>query len=140
MIKIRTKLLLYFSIFILLLNGIVFFLYHSSEDIVNEYDYSMRRLLLFNEISQRANQLVEQLNAYLTEKDERYLREYHRQHRWLQQTRKQVGETLSNQKNALLVENYEHMIESLLEEGALTFYHFQSGKIRLYSSHIHEAM
>jgi sensor histidine kinase YesM len=140
MIKIRTKLLLYFSIFILLLNGIVFFLYHSSEDIVNEYDYSMRRLLLFNEISQRTNQLVEQLNAYLTEKDERYLREYHRQHRWLQQTRKQVGETLSNQKNALLVENYEHMIESLLEEGALTVYHFQAGNISLYSSHLHEAM
>lgn len=63
MIKIRTKLLLYFSIFILLLNGIVFFLYNSSEDIVNEYDYSMRRLLLLNEISQRTNQLVEQLNA-----------------------------------------------------------------------------
>ncbi len=112
MIKIRTKLLLYFSIFILLLNGIVFFLYNSSEDIVNEYDYSMRRLLLLNEISQRTNQLVEQLNAYLTEKDERYLREYNRQYRWLQENRKQVREMFSNRKNALLVENYEHMIES----------------------------
>ncbi|WP_374718752.1 sensor histidine kinase [Parageobacillus toebii] len=140
MIKIRTKLLLYFSIFILLLNGIVFFLYNSSEDIVNEYDYSMRRLLLLNEISQRTNQLVEQLNAYLTEKDERYLQEYNRQYRWLQDNRKQVGEMFSNRKNALLVENYEHMIESLLEEGALTVYHFQAGNISLYSSHLHEAM
>ncbi|OAT72576.1 histidine kinase [Parageobacillus thermoglucosidasius] len=138
--KIRTKVLLYFSIFIVLLNGTVFFFYQSSEDIVTDYDYSMRRLLLFNEISQRTNRLVEQLNAYLTEKDERYFREYERQYRWLQQHRQQVGETLSNRNNRLLVQNYEHMIESLLEEGALTVYHFQAGNISLYSSHLHEAM
>lgn len=140
MIKIRTKVLFYFSIFIVLLNGTVFFFYQSSEDIVTDYDYSMRRLLLFNEISQRTNRLVEQLNAYLTEKDERYFWEYERQYRWLQQHRQQVGETLSNRNNRLLVQNYEHMIESLLEEGALTVYHFQAGNISLYSSHLHEAM
>jgi sensor histidine kinase YesM len=140
MIKIRTKVLLYFSIFIVLLNVTVFFFYQSSEDIVTDYDYSMRRLLLFNEISQRANRMVEQLNAYVTEKDERYFREYERQYRWLQQHRGQVGETLSNRNNRLLVENYENMIESLLEEGALTAYHFQAGNISLYSSHLHEAM
>jgi CHASE3 domain sensor protein len=129
MIKIRTKVLLYFSIFIVLLNGTVFFFYQSSEDIVADYDYSMRRLLLFNEISQRTNRMVEQLNAYVTEKDERYFQEYERQYRWLQQRRRQVGETLANRNNRLLVENYEHMIESLLEEGALTVYHFQTGNI-----------
>lgn len=140
MIKIRTKLFIYFMIFILLLNGVTFFLYESSEDIVNEYDYSLRRLLLLNEVSQHTNEAVEQLNAYLAEKDARYLREYEQQSRWLQQNRAQVEEFISNQRNSLLVENYEHMMESFLEEGALTVYHFQAGNIGLYSTHLHEAM
>ncbi|MED4878976.1 sensor histidine kinase [Anoxybacillus geothermalis] len=138
--NIRTKMLLCFTVFLLLLNGAVFLLYQTSEEMMSDYDRRMRRLLLLNEVSQRTNRLMEHLNAYVSEKEGRYARAYEQEFRWLQQHRRQVGAILPILSDRLAAENYEHMIESLLEEAALTVYHFQSGNIGLYSSHLHETM
>lgn len=138
--NIRTKMLLCFTVFLLLLNGAVFLLYQTSEEMMSDYDQRMRRLLLLNEVSQRANRMMEQLNAYVSEKEGRYARAYEREFRWLQQRRRQLGAILPVLSDRLAAENYEHMIESLLEEVALTVYHFQAGNIGLYSSHLHETM
>ncbi|WP_445613165.1 sensor histidine kinase [Geobacillus sp. YF-1] len=138
--NIRTKMLLCFTVFLLLLNGAVFLLYETSEEMMSDYDQRMRRLLLLNEVSQRANRMMEQLNVYVSEKEGRYARAYEREFRWLQQRRRQLGAILPVLSDRLAAENYEHMIESLLEEAALTVYHFQAGNIGLYSSHLHETM
>ncbi|QIZ65956.1 sensor histidine kinase [Geobacillus subterraneus] len=138
--NIRTKMLLCFTVFLLLLNGAVFLLYQTSEEMMSDYDRRMRRLLLLNEVSQRTNRLMEHLNAYVSEKEGRYARAYEQEFRWLQQHRRQVGAISPALSDRLAAENYEHMIESLLEEAALTVYHFQAGNIGLYSSHLHEMM
>jgi len=138
--NIRAKMLFCFTVFLLLLNGAVFLLYQTSEEMMSDYDQRMRRLLLLNEVSQRTNRMTEQLNAYVSEKEGRYARAYEQEYRWLQQRRQQLGAVLSVLSDRLAAENYEHMIESLLEEAALTFYHFQAGNIGLYSSHLHETM
>jgi len=138
MIRIRTKVFLYFSVFVILLNGVAFFIYESSEDIVSEYDYSFRRLLLLNEISQRTSGMVEQLNAYLAERDERYLEEYKRQSEALRERQKQLHVFIENKGNEVLLRNYKNMINSFVEEGALAIYHFEVGNIQLYSTHFHK--
>ncbi|ARP44188.1 Sensor histidine kinase YpdA [Geobacillus thermodenitrificans] len=138
--NIRTKMLLCFTVFLLLLNGAVFLLYQTSEEMMSDYDRRMRRLLLLNEVSQRTNRLMEQLNAYVSEKEGKYARAYEQQYRWLQQQRRQLAANLAVLSDRLAAENYEHMIESFLEEAALTVYHFQAGNIKLYSSHLHETM
>ncbi|AGT33539.1 histidine kinase [Geobacillus genomosp. 3] len=138
--NIRTKMLLCFTVFLLLLNGAVFLLYQTSEKMMSDYDDRMRRLLLLNEVSQRANRMMEQLNAYVSEKEGRYVRAYEEEFRWLQQRRSEAGGALSALSGRLAAENYEHMIESLLEEAALTVYHFEAGNISLYSDHLHETM
>ncbi len=135
MIRIRTKIFLYFSVFVVLLNGVAFFIYESSENIVSEYDYSFKRLLLLNEISQQTNGMVEHLNAYLVEKEQHYLREYERQSRTLRERQEQLNAFIEHEKNAVLLRNYKNMLNSFLEEGALTIYHFQIGNIQLYSTH-----
>jgi sensor histidine kinase YesM len=138
MMGIRTKIFLYFIVFVVLLNGVAFFIYESSEDIVSEYDYSFKRLLLLNEISQQTNNMVEQLNAYLVEKEQSYLQEYERQSRMLRERQKHLNAFIENEKNEVLLRNYKNMINSFIEEGALTIYHFQIGNIQLYSTHFHK--
>ena len=138
MIRIRTKMFLYFSVFVVLLNGVAFFIFESSKHIVSEYDYSFKRLLLLNEISQLTNGMVEQLSAYLAEKDERYLEEYNRQSQVLRERQKQLNVFIEHEENVVLLRNYKNMLNSFLEEGALAIYHFQVGNIQLYSTHFHK--
>ncbi|KGM46105.1 hypothetical protein NP83_02240, partial [Neobacillus niacini] len=61
--RIRSKLLLYFIVLVVLLTSVGFFFYKSSENLVNEYDDSFERFLLLNEISQRTNLITENLQG-----------------------------------------------------------------------------
>jgi sensor histidine kinase YesM len=135
--RIRSKLLLYFIVLVVLLNGVAFFLYKGSEKMLHEYDDSFQRFLVLNEISQQTNLVMEKLHAYLVEKDDQYYREYKQEKRKLLQQKQKLSKAWPNDNITLT--NYENMIDSFLEEGEQTIHAFRRGDINVYSSHLKEA-
>ncbi|AZU64324.1 sensor histidine kinase [Neobacillus mesonae] len=137
--RIRTKLLLYFSIFVILLIAFTFFLYKGSEKIVSEYDKSFEKFLLLNDISKQTNRVMEKLNAYINDKDPHYLIEYELEKKILLRQQKRIQPELMDGTTNPMILNYDKMIDSFLEESVLTVDQFQKEQINLYSAHLNEA-
>ncbi|KQL52579.1 histidine kinase [Heyndrickxia shackletonii] len=139
MIRIRTKLILYFIILVVLVNGVAFYLYSSSEQILREYDRSFQRFLLLNEISQQTNTLVEKMNAYIVEKDPVYLNEFNKTNIQLRSNKKRLDSEIQNKSNYVVLTNYENMLESFLDDSYIAISAFQDNDINQYSSYFNEA-
>ncbi|MBS4174461.1 sensor histidine kinase [Bacillus sp. FJAT-49736] len=139
MIRIRTKLILYFIILVLLVNGVAFYLYSSSETIMREYDKSFQRFLLLNEISQQTNILVEKMNAYIVEKDPVYLRDFNETNTQLRINKKRLSSEIENKSNYVVLTNYENMLESFLDDSYIAIRAFQDSDINQYSAYFNEA-
>lgn len=139
MIRIRTKLILYFIILVVLVNGVAFYLYSSSEQIMREYDRSFQRFLLLNEISQQTNTLVEKMNAYIVEKDPVYLKEFNETNTLLRSNKKRLDSEIENKSNYVVLTNYENMLESFLDDSYIAISAFQDNDINQYSSYFNEA-
>lgn len=140
MIRIRTKLLLYFAIIVILVNGVVFYLYNSSKDIMDEYDHSFQRFLLLNEISQQTNKMTEFVNAFIVEKDQVFIDEYDNIRLALLDNKKQLQKEMENEQNYVLLQNYQNMIDSFIKECELTISSFSKGDINEYSSHYNQSV
>ncbi|WP_019415782.1 hypothetical protein [Paenisporosarcina sp. TG20] len=139
MIRIRTKLLIYFIIIVVLVNGVAFFLYDSSEDILDEYEASFERFLLLNEISQRTNVMVDYVNAYLVEKDKTYLEEFQRERNLLNENKRRLTEDIEKEQNYVLIRNYKNMLDSFVNECTIAVEAFNRGNVNQYSAHFNEA-
>jgi len=139
MIRIRTKLILYFIILVVLVNGVAFYLYSSSEQIMREYDRSFQRFLLLNEISQQTNTLVEKMNAYIVEKEPVYLRQFNETNIELRANKKRLDSEIENKSNFVDLTNYENMLESFLDDSYIAVSAFQDNDINQYSSYFNEA-
>ncbi len=138
-IRIRTKLLLYFMIIFIILNAVAFLFYKSSEKIVSEYDDSFEKFLLLNDISQQVNLVNEKLQSYIIEEEDSFLKEYFRARKQLLTYQGQLIKELSNENNAITLSNYKNMISSYIEATDLTIGTFQNKEINWYSSHLNEA-
>ncbi|MFJ7727427.1 sensor histidine kinase [Neobacillus sp. NPDC097160] len=136
--RIRSKLLLYFIVLVVLLTTVGFIFYNSSEKLVTEYDGSFERFLLLNDISQRTNLLTEKLHAYILDKDESYLKDYRREKIKLIKDQKKLYEVMNT--NDITLTNYKNMIDSFLDEGDATVGAFQKDDINQYSSHFNEVL
>ncbi len=139
MIRIRTKLILYFIILVVLVNAVAFYLYSSSEQIMREYDRSFQRFLLLNEISQQTNTLVEKMNAYIVEKDPAYLHEFNATNKKLRANKKRLDSEVEDKSNYVDLTNYENMLESFLDDSYIAVSAFQNNDINQYSSYFNEA-
>jgi signal transduction histidine kinase len=134
-IRIRTKLLLFLLILVLLLNGLAFFLYHSGQRSIDQYNQILNRFFLLNEVSQKTNDVYQSLNAYLVEQTPEYYQDYLHDRKELKQEQIQL-QAIANENNYLIIENYENMITSFLEECAIVSGAFQQQSINRYSSHL----
>jgi sensor histidine kinase YesM len=136
--RIRSKLLLYFIVLVVLLTSVGFFFYKSSENLVNEYDDSFERFLLLNDISQRTTLITENLQGYLLDKESSYLKVYN-----LEKSKLRNDQWLFNKEmksNDMTVINYQNMINSFLEECDATIEAFHKDNINDYSTHFNEVL
>ncbi|MFB3170899.1 sensor histidine kinase [Neobacillus sp. 179-C4.2 HS] len=136
--RIRSKLLLYFIVLVVLLTSVGLFFYKSSENLVNEYDDSFERFLLLNEISQRTNLITENLQGYLLDKENSYLIVYNREKSRLLRDQRLFKQEMNSID--ITVTNYHHMIDSFLEECDATVTAFHKDDINEYSTHLNEVL
>ncbi|MED1471080.1 sensor histidine kinase [Bacillus salipaludis] len=136
--RIRSKLLLYFIVLVVLLTSIGFYFYNSSEKLVVEYDNSFEQFLLLNDISKRTNQITESLHAYILDKEERYLEDYTAKKTKLLKDQKRLYQEINT--NDITLVNYKNMIDSFLEECDTSIHFFQKDDINRYSDHYNEAL
>ncbi|MGE8203372.1 sensor histidine kinase [Heyndrickxia sp. NPDC080065] len=139
MIRIRTKLLIYFIILVALVNGVAFYLYDSSEKIMEEYHRSFGRFLLLNETAQQTNNVVEKMNAYIVKKDPFLYREYVDASNQLRANKKKLRNNLENHSNYVTLGNYEKMLASFLDDSVIAVHAFRAGDINQYASYFNEA-
>lgn len=139
MIRIRTKLLVYFITLVVLVNSVAFYLYDNSEKMMDEYHRSFERFLLLNEISQQTSIVVEKMNAYILRKDSIYYREYIKTSNELRSNKKKLRNEMENQSNYVTLGNYENMLESFLDDTSIAVHAFEGGDINQYASYFNEA-
>lgn len=136
--RIRSKLLLYFIVLVVLLSSVGFFYFKSNEKLVNEYDDGFERFLLLNDISQRTNFISKKLHAYILDKEELYLADYQKEKLKLIKDKRRLDEVMK--KSDITLINYKNMINSFLEETDATVRSFQKDDINYYSNHFNEVL
>lgn len=138
MFRIRTKLLLYFMLLVALLSTISLFYYKNTENFIVEYDDSLKGFLLLNDISQKINLITDNLNSYISDKEGDYISGYLEEKDKLIQSQKQLYEE-ANGKDIHLI-NYNHMIDSFIEQADQTIAAFHQEDINEYSKHFSEVL
>lgn len=136
--RIRSKLLLYFIVLVVLLTSVGLFFYNSSEKLVSEYDNSFERFLLLNDISQRTNLVTEKLHAYILDKDVPYLDQYRKEKAKLLNDQKRLNKVMES--NDITLVNYKNMIDSFLKESDETVKAFEKDDINQYPDHFNEVL
>jgi sensor histidine kinase YesM len=136
--RIRSKLLLYFIVLVVLLTSVGLIFYKSSEKVVGEYDDSFEKFLLLNDISQRTNLITEKLHAYILDKEDKYLKDYRKQKMLLIKDQSKLDKVMSSSDVAII--NYKNLIDSFVDECDATVGAFQKDDINHYSDHFNEVL
>lgn len=136
--RIRSKLLLYFSVLAVLLFSVEFFFYSSSEKLLSEYDDSFERFLLLNNISQSSNSMTEKLHAYILNKQPVHLSAFQMEKQKLIEDQKRLYEVINTED--VDFQNYKNMIDSFIDECDATLGTFKEDKINEYSTHFNEVI
>ncbi|TLS38413.1 sensor histidine kinase [Pseudalkalibacillus caeni] len=139
MIRIRTKIMIFVTVLVLLVNGVTYYLYHSSQQTIDEYHDSFQRFIILNQISQQTSLVYEALNAYVIEKTPGYLSDYRTERKRLLSEKEKLIDRVENADNYLTVTNYYNMIDSFLEECEITVKALEEQNLNQYSFHINEA-
>ncbi|WP_051255053.1 histidine kinase [Pontibacillus marinus] len=137
MIHIQTKLMTFFIVLILFMNGVAYFLYQGSQDTIRQYDILLERFFLLNEVEQTTEDVYQNLKSYIINKSPELLQEYKDGREELRSLQEQLPEKID--RNQLVVENYSNMIESFLEESDQALKAYQEENIKAYSARMIEA-
>lgn len=135
---IRSKLLAYFSVFVLLFNMVSISIYFSSTRLVKEYHDGYESLLALNQISRLTNQLFETVNIFLEEREVKYVVEF-------QNIRKDLVNETERLENKMIgadpyqIKKYENMIDTLIQQSELVIGFALRGDIDRYTTHLQEA-
>ncbi|MDQ0298154.1 nitrogen fixation/metabolism regulation signal transduction histidine kinase [Salibacterium salarium] len=135
--SIRGKLLFCFFVFILLFNIVSVSIYFSSSRLTNEYNTSFERFLIFNSISQQANDLYEDTNAYVRDPSEENLTSYYRSRLQLRDEENRLEANMKESENIEL-SNYLNLIESLIRNSEVTVGFVLRDDIERYTSYLQE--
>ncbi len=137
--KIQARFILFFTLLVILMNGVAFYLFHSSQKTIHDYHTSFERFIVLNKISQQTNSVYEAMNTYLSARTQEELTAYATERKILSQEKEELLGTVKNEANDQTVTNYEKMIESFLIECDITVQAFQRQEINQYSGHLNEA-
>ncbi|MFC0214014.1 histidine kinase [Paenibacillus chartarius] len=114
---IRTKLLLFIPLLVLLSNSVSFFLFQSGQGIRESYDVMMSRLLLYNQTVHTVEGTLETLNSYLVNPDTTRLRQVESALAALSQQQSKVAELYDGSRQRPALVEYVRMMETIREQG-----------------------
>ncbi|MFG6117939.1 MULTISPECIES: sensor histidine kinase [Thalassobacillus] len=137
--RIRTKIMIFVVLLVLLVNGVTFYLYQNSQHTIHKYHDSFQRFIILNQISQETATVYEEMNAYILEKSPEFLVNYEEASTKLKQDKERLFEEVGNAENQLMVTNYFNLIDTFLEECELTIDAFHEEDLNVYSFHLNEA-
>ncbi|MCQ6267295.1 sensor histidine kinase [Fictibacillus sp. WQ 8-8] len=135
---IRSKLLLYFFVFVILFNVVSISIFFSSRSFLLEYDSRFKQFLLLNEISQTSDQLYDKANQYVVERNKKVITEFHKLRYKLNE---KTGLLQKDQKgfDNIQLQTYVHMVQTLIQECELSIGFAIQDDIDQYSLHLKEA-
>lgn len=135
---IRSKLLLSFFAFVVLFNAVSVSIYFSSRTFLLEYDASFERFLIMNQISQNSNLLYEKTNAYVVEKNQTSIQEFHKVRHLLESSIIDL-ETNKNSLDPIQLQKYINTIKNFVLECEMTVGFVIREDIVQYTKHLKEA-
>ncbi|UOQ84111.1 sensor histidine kinase [Gracilibacillus salinarum] len=136
MIKIRTKLLMYFLAVLSLVIVIIFVQEKSTQRMVTLQDESSEHNYMLNEITNQTDQVFQSLQIYVHEPTEDNLAFYQKDSQALASLQAQFN---SATETSTAKENYYHMLSSFLELTDKTVEGVQQEDIDRYSAYLNEA-
>jgi sensor histidine kinase YesM len=112
---IRAKMLAAFIVIIATLIQVSYFLYHSSQLTINNYDQILRRFLLLNEITQKTREVSKTISLQLGTPSDTYVHDFDRLKGDLLHDQQRLDKLFNDPNNQLAVKNYKNIISSYLE-------------------------
>ncbi|CQR45945.1 Sensor histidine kinase YpdA [Paraliobacillus sp. PM-2] len=136
--SIRSKLILYFFVFILLFNLVSLSIYFSSNKLMNDYHASFDHFFILNSISQTSTQLYEASKNYVMSPESKYLDDYYDTLAQLKEERLQIEQNTPNEMR-IQVKNYLNLINAFIYQTELTIGFVLRDDIERYTAHLKEA-
>ncbi|KRE35634.1 sensor histidine kinase [Paenibacillus sp. Soil522] len=136
---IRTKLLLFIPLLVLLVNSVMYFLFESGKTVQQSYDQMTDRILLYKQSVQTAEDHLKTLYGYLLNPADSSTAELGKARERLLATRGILIDRSASSQLASAVTGYAHMLDTLIEQeqAALTAARTSSPRIAL--AHYEEA-
>ncbi|MCM3767803.1 sensor histidine kinase [Neobacillus niacini] len=131
--SIRTKIIVYSMVLVLLINLVALTLFQNSQKSVDEYNTILQRFFLLNEISVSTKAVYDSLDAYLLDNSMKKMDRYTYERQELKNLQSQLK---SQMVYDTAVKNYYYLIESFLNECTVILEAFNREDIRVYSSHL----
>lgn len=136
--KIRTKLLVSFLVIIITLTQVSYFLYHSSQLFINNYDEILRRFLLLNEITQTTRDISKTVSLQLVSPSQTYLDDYQKLKEDIQKDQAKLDKYFNDPNNQLAVKNYKSIISSYVDTAESVLKAKDTENIQVYASEYRE--
>jgi len=140
MMRIRTKLLLFFLVLIFIMNAVAYFLFQNGQRSVDQYDQFLQRYFLVNKVSQTTDQVYIKLNDYMVEHSPEYYDAYLNERKDLEDNVSALSKVMKDDVNQIDVDNYMNMITSYLDESGIVSDAFRNQEIDVYSEHLSEVL
>lgn len=118
---IRTKLLIFIPLLVLLVNLITFFLFQSGKMVEQGYNQMMDRLLLYNQTSQIAESGLGALHSYLLNPDELNHERYTKNANKLMELRAQLHAESKTSVHSSTIRSYINLLDTFLEQQQAAF-------------------
>ncbi len=136
MIKIRTKLLIYFATILLLIVILFFVREQSNQKVVELYDENVEHLFLLNQITKKTNETFQSLQIYVYEPLPENLAFYQEDKQQMLQLQQEFN---VKEKEGIPKNNFINMMISFLEQSDQTVEGVKKQDIQQYSMYLHEA-
>ncbi|QYR22864.1 sensor histidine kinase [Paenibacillus sp. sptzw28] len=113
---IRTKLLLFIPLLVLLVNSVTFFLFQSGKVVQESYGLMMDRILLYKQTAQTAEDNLQTLYGYLINRDANSKSELKRKQASLLELKTVVSGKRSSSPHPAALTSYVNMLDTLMEQ------------------------
>jgi len=140
MIRIRTKLMLFFLVIIFLTNAVAYFLFQNGQRSIDQYDQFLQRYFLVNKVSQTTDLVYIKLNDYMVEHSPEYYDAYLNERKDLEDNVSALSKAIKDNTNQIDVDNYMNMITSYLDESGIVSDAFRNQEVDVYSEHLSEVL
>lgn len=137
--SIRTKLLIFIPLLVLLVNSVTFFLFESGKIVQQSYGLMMDRILLYNQTAQAAEDNLRMLHGYLLNPAGSGTDELTQARGKLRELRSVLSGSASSSLPASTMTSYVHLLDTLMEQELAALDAAEAGATRAALDHYEEA-